>query len=172
MKFMGANSQPLPCLLFEKNCIHITPTFIKELPEMFIICDNCSVSHRRYPNILLSISKLVFSSSNGVWIELALLVTVNDCDAVLDPWVAVTLCGPLAEAGTVNAEENDPLLSVVAGLKGVESNFKLTVELESNPFPVAFTDFPTGPEVGSSAIEETTVNGFDAELDPSLAITV
>ena len=66
----------------------------------------------------------------------------------------------------------------VGGIVGTWFPPKLmvTVELGVNPVPVTFTDVPTGPEVGSRIMtgchQSVTVNVFEAELDPWVALTV
>ena len=72
--------------------------------------------------------------------------------------------------------ENRPLLSGVTVLGLVftllPSNFMVTVELAENPAPVTVTDVPTGPELGSRAIEGITLNVFETMADNCVAETV
>lgn len=48
----------------------------------------------------------------------------------------------------------------------------VTTELGENPMPVILTAVPTGPEVGLSVMTGPTVNVFEADLDPWVALTV
>ena len=52
----------------------------------------------------------------------------------------------------------------------------VTSEIGANPLPIIFTEIPPGPEDGVSVmvgtVEDVTVNIFEAELDPSVALTV
>ena len=48
----------------------------------------------------------------------------------------------------------------------------VTVELGENPVPVISTGVPKGPEVGLSVMTGPTVNVFEADLDPWVALTV
>ena len=76
--------------------------------------------------------------------------------------------------------ENSPMLLVVTVDKRVSVTVPkkniLTSELGSKLTPVIFIEVPTGPEVGLSTMvgtaEDVTVNVFEAELDPSVALTV
>ena len=49
---------------------------------------------------------------------------------------------------------------------------KETVELGENPVPVISTGVPKGPKVGLSVMAGPTVNVFEADLDPWVALTV
>ena len=107
-------------------------------------------------------------------------VTVNVFESELDPWVATTVSGPTDEAGTVKLAENPPLVLVVtvAGVvvTSLPLNVMVTLELGSKLVPVTSTEVPTGPEVGLSVmtgpVEDVTVNVFESELDPWVALTV
>ena len=105
-------------------------------------------------------------------------VTVNVFESELHPSVALTICGPLDDAGTVKVAENTPLLLVVTGDSGRESPLKdmTTVELGANPAPEISTGVPTGPVLGLRNIvgptKGVTVNVFEAELDPRVASTL
>ena len=106
-------------------------------------------------------------------------VTVNGFEADLDPWVATTDLDPSDDAGTVKVAENPPLLLGVTGLGvGVmvaPPKVTVTGVVESKLVPVTVSGVPTGPEVGlrvmAGAVEDVTVNGFEADLDPCVAVT-
>ena len=106
-------------------------------------------------------------------------VTVNIVESELDPSsVAVTVCCPIVEAGTVKLAENTPLALVVtlAGLvvTGLPPKVMIISEFGSKLMPVMFTEVPTGPEPGLIAmigfVEVVTVNAAESELDPSLPL--
>ena len=96
------------------------------------------------------------------------------------PWVAVTAIDPTGDEGTVKLAENTPS-GVVVTVDGVvvialPLDVIVTVELRANPAPKISTDVPTGPALGSRKMlgftKAVTVNVFEAELDPCVALTV
>ena len=84
------------------------------------------------------------------------------------------------DGGTLKVAMKNPagVLVTVLGLVAtdVPSNSIVIVELGSNPAPVTVTEVPLDPEGGSSlitrSIKDVTVNVFEAELDPWVALTV
>jgi hypothetical protein len=78
-------------------------------------------------------------------------------------WVAVTGTGPIDDelVGTVKLARNPPLaLGITVDgvvLTSVVLNLIVTGEIVENPIPVIFTEAPTGPEVGLSAMVGLTV---------------
>lgn len=103
-------------------------------------------------------------------------VTVNGFVAILDPWVAVTVLCPLNDEGTVKEAENPPLLLDVGLATVVSPNFMVTAVVGAKPVPVIDTGVPIGPDVAfrvmTGTVEDVTVNVFEAELDPCVALTV
>src|SRR4029079_16892558 len=74
-------------------------------------------------------------------------VTVNGFEAEFDPWVAVTVLGPLNDEGTVKEAENPPLLLDVGLATVVSPNFIVTAVVGAKPVPVTATGVPMGPDV-------------------------
>ena len=89
----------------------------------------------------------------------------------------MTLSG---KSGTLNVAENSPLLlAITVGgvvVTGFPLKFIVAAAFGSNPLPIIFTEASLGPKVGLSEmvgiVEGVTVNGFEAELDPWVAVTV
>ena len=79
-------------------------------------------------------------------------VTVNIVESELDPSsVAVTVCCPIVEVGTVKLAENTPRELVVAVVTvPLPLNVMVTSESGSKLMPIIFTGVPTGPEVSLS----------------------
>ena len=91
----------------------------------------------------------------------------------------MTGTGPI-DAGTVKLAIKNPLV-VVFTIAGVVSTVEpldviFTVASGSKPIPEIFTEAPTGPEFGLRKMVvnngDVTVNVFEAELDPWVALTV
>ena len=92
----------------------------------------------------------------------------------------MTGTGPIDDAGTVKLAKNTPLVLVftIAGVVSTVEplNVIFTVASGSKPIPEIFTEAPTGPEFGLRKMVgnngDVTVNVFEAELDPWVALTV
>ena len=104
-------------------------------------------------------------------------VTVNIVESELDPSsVAETIRASGVELGTVKLAEKSPLVSVVtvAGIvvTGLPAKVMITLEIGSKLMHVTITKVLTSPDVGLSVMSGVTVNGFEASLDPWIALTV
>jgi len=102
-------------------------------------------------------------------------VTVNGFEAELDPWVALTVLGPLNDEGTIKEAENPPLLLDVGLATVVSPNFIVTAVVGAKPVPVTATGVPIGPDVTlrvmTGTVEAVTLNVLEAKLDPWVAVT-
>src|SRR5207245_10601653 len=93
-------------------------------------------------------------------------VTINFLLAVWEPSVAVTVCVPATDAGTVNVAVKFPFGSAEVVARNAPSYDIVTVELDEKPVSETLTVVPAGPLVGSSDIAVfVTVNCAAAELD-------
>jgi hypothetical protein len=108
-------------------------------------------------------------------------VTVNVFEGELVPSVPITVWSPVEEdEGTLKVAVKNPaaVLVTVLGVVAIAfpSNLIVIVELPSKPAPVTITEVPAGPEDGLSAMtgvsKDVTVNVFEAELLPWVALTV
>ena len=69
------------------------------------------------------------------------MVKVADAE-IVKASVAVTLCGPFVETGTVSDTLNPPVVPVLAVLMLVESKVIVTVEEAEKPVPVTVNEDP------------------------------
>src|SRR2546426_575393 len=97
--------------------------------------------------------------SSDVTFNVEVVVTVNCAKADLDDAsVALTVCAPTADAGTVNVAVKLPpeLVVMVAGEVGtdVPSYDILIAELGAKVLPETVTGSPAGPSVGFSDIAD------------------
>ncbi len=72
--------------------------------------------------------------------------------------VAVTVCAPFVETGTVNVTVKPPVAPVLEVPMLFESNFTVIVEDAEKPNPVMLNEEPDCPLVGVRVIDATTVN--------------
>jgi hypothetical protein len=97
-------------------------------------------------------------------------IRVNVADAELEnPSVAVTVCPPRVDAGTVKVAVNAPVFPLLAPPMVSESKVTVIAEDPENPDPVTVNEEPTLPLVGLSVIEAATVNAAVAVCEAASA---